>query len=92
MMVHGGPYEGIFMMKNLILLAALAWVSTSYAKPVVVQESMKDVDGFKVEKPVEERKREVAGGKFNKKKAAEKAEESSDSDVDSEVRYWQYSE
>ncbi len=79
------------MMKNLILLAALAWVSFSYASPVVEQEDMKDVEGYKVEKPVVERKREVAGGKFRKKEA-KKSEESSESPEDSEVRYWQYSE
>ncbi len=52
------------MIKNLILLAvAVAWVSSSYAKTPVVQEDMKDVESFKVEKPEQERKREVAGGK-----------------------------
>lgn len=78
-------------MKNLILLAALAWVSFSYASPVVAPEDMKDVESYKVEKPVEERKREVAGGKFKEKKEAQKTEESSEGS-DSEVRYWQYSE
>ncbi len=90
MRVHGGPYEGIFMMKNLILLAvALAWISSSYAKTTVVQEDMKDVESFKVEKPELERKREVAGGK---QKPVKKIEESSEDSDDSEVRYWQYQE
>ncbi len=79
--------EEIFMMKSLILLAALSWVTFSYATPVA-QENMKDVESFKVEKPVEERKREVAG---IKKKQVEKTE-STESESDSEVRYWQYSE
>ncbi len=80
------------MMKSLILLAALSWVTFSYATPVA-QENMKDVESFKVEKSEQEVKREVAGGKF-KKKEAPKSDESteSDSDSDSEVRYWQYSE
>lgn len=79
------------MMKNLILLAALTWVSLSYAKaPHVAQENMNDVESFKVEKPVEERKREVAGGKQKPVKKTEEFSESEDSD--SEVRYWQYSE
>jgi hypothetical protein len=89
-----GPWRtrrGIFMMKNLILLAALGWVCTSYAKPVVVQESTKDEDSFKIEKPVEEVKREVAGGKF-KQKSPEKQEDSKELETDSDVRYWQYSE
>lgn len=77
------------MMKNLILLAALAWVSFSYAAPTVVPEDMKDVETYKVEKPTEERYREVAGGK--QKKDVEKSEFSDESE-DSEVRYWQYSE
>lgn len=86
-----GLCEEISMMKNLILLAALAWVSFSYASPVVEKEKMEDVESFKVEKPVEEAKRDIAGGKF-KKKEAEKTLETSDEDSDSEVRYWQYSE
>lgn len=78
------------MMKNLILLVALCWVSLSYAKPDVVQEDMKDVESYKVEKPAVEVKREVAGGKQKKAKRAEVPTE--ESETDSEVRYWQYSE
>lgn len=90
MRVHGGLYEENYMMKNLILLAvALAWVSSSYAETTVVQEDMKDVESFKVEKPEQERKREVAGGK---QKPVKKIEESSEDSDDSEVRYWQYQE
>lgn len=76
-------------MKNIILLAALSWVSFSYASPVA-QEDMKEVESFKVEKPVEERTREVAG--IKKKKEVQKTESPSESESDSEVRYWQYSE
>ncbi len=81
----------MFMMKNLILLVALCWVSLSYAKTPVVQEDMKDVESFKVEKPQTDVKREVAGGK---QKVAPKVEatESDSEETDSEVRYWQYSE
>lgn len=80
--------EEMFMMKSLILLAALTWVTFSYATPVA-QEDMKDVESFKVERPVEERKREVAG--IKKKKEVEKTT-TEESETDSEVRYWQYSE
>jgi hypothetical protein len=83
--------EEMFMMKSLILLAALSWVTFSYARTPVAQENMKDVESFKVEKPEQERKREVAGGKF-KKKEAPKEESMESDDSDSEVRYWQYSE
>lgn len=87
------PYEGMFMMKNLILLVALCWVSLSYAKTPVVQEDMKDVESFKVEKPQVDVKREVAGGKFKQKVAPkDEATESDSEETDSEVRYWQYSE
>lgn len=82
-------HEDIPMMKNLLLLVALAWVSTSYAK--VVKEDLKDVESFKVEKPTEDVKRDVAGGKFKQPKV-EKTEASEESESDSEVRYWQYSE
>ena len=83
-------YEGMLMMKNLILLVALTWVSLSYAKTTVVQEDMKDVESYKVEIPQVDVKREVAGGK---QKPVKKTEASSEeSDADSEVRYWQYSE
>lgn len=79
-------------MKNLILLAAFAWVTSSYAKDIVVHESLKDGDAFKVEKASTEQevKREVAGGKFKKKEPVKDEESSEESD--SEVRYWQYSE
>jgi hypothetical protein len=88
----------VFMMKNLFLLGALAWVTTSYAK--VVHESVSDAVSYKIEKPAHEHeaKRSLAGGKIKKKRAAaktdtpqeEEATESSDSD--SEVRFWKYSE
>jgi hypothetical protein len=81
----------MLMMKNLILLAALAWVSFTYAKTEVVQENMKDVESFRVEKPEQDVKREVAGGKF-KKKEVKKTDSPSEESEDSEVRYWQYSE
>ncbi len=80
----------MLMMKNLILLVALTWVSLSYAKTTVVQEDMKDVETYKVEKPQEDVKREVAGGKQKPVKRTEAPTEESESD--SEVRYWQYSE
>lgn len=79
------------MMKNLILLAVLAWVSFSYAKSTVVQEDLKEGEAYKVEAPVEDVKREVAGGKF-KKKPVEEKEASQEQGSDSEVQYWQYSE
>ncbi len=84
----------MFMMKNLILLAVLAWVTSSYAKDTVVRESLKDGDSFKVEKASGEQevKREVAGGKFKKKVLKDEATDSESEGSDSEVRYWQYSE
>ena len=79
-------------MKNLILLAVLAWVTSSYAKNSVVRESLKDGDAYKLEKAAsdQEVKRGVAGGKFKNKEPV-KDEESTEA-TDSEVRYWQYSE
>lgn len=79
-------------MKNIILLAALSWVSFTYAKSPVVQENMNDVESFKVEKPEQDLKREVAGGKFKKKQVERTESPSEESESDSEVRYWQYSE
>lgn len=87
------------MVKNLMVLGLLAWVSFSYAKPdhSVARDSMADAEAYKVEKPVAEQEatRGVAGSKIKKKKAAVKGDEPSkeeSTDVDSEVRYWQYSE
>ncbi len=77
------------MMKNLVILVVFAWVGFTYATPEVAHEDMKDVESYKVEKPVEEMKRGVAGGK---QKRPAKKEETSESESDSEVRYWQYSE
>lgn len=86
------------MMKNLILLGILTWVSFSYAKdPAIVHDTMADAHAYKVEKPSKEQeaKRAVAGGKINKRKSKVQTEEGlkeESSDSDSEVRYWQYSE
>lgn len=85
------------MVKNLILLALLTWVSFSYAKHPVAQENLAEAESFKVEKAVEEQdaQRSVAGEKIKKKKGqlpgAEERSESKDGS-DSEVRYWEYSE
>ncbi len=91
--------EGISMVKNLILLAFLTWVTTSYAKQdhSIVHDSMIDAEKYKVEKAVEEQsaKRSLAGSKIKKKKLSVPSDESSKpetSELDSEVRYWQYSE
>ncbi len=84
------------MMKNLILLIVLSWVSYSYAKHPIQHESISDAQSYKIEKPVEEQEaqRRVAGEKIKKQKHQEpkwkgpKTNEGSDS----EVHYWQYSE
>lgn len=86
------------MVKNLILLGLLSWVSFSYAKDVdhsIVHDSMADAEAYKVEKPSPEQEatRAVAGGKIKKNKEAKSDVPSrSESSEDSEVRYWQYSE
>lgn len=84
------------MVKNLILLGLLTWVSFSYAKHPVAQESMGDAESYKVEKPVEEHEaqRSVAGARIKKQKKVHKesVEREPTSESDSEVRYWQYSE
>ncbi len=87
------------MIKNLILLGLLTWVTVSHAKKdhSVVQESMTEAERFKVEKPVEEQsaQRSVAGSKIKKKKIRTNGDEAlkpEASEIDSEVRYWQYSE
>ncbi len=86
------------MIKNIMLLALMTWVATSYAKTKVAKESLADAHGFKVERPAKESTavRSLAGSKIkkNKKKNVEevqKIEESTDGS-DSEVRYWKYSE
>lgn len=83
------------MIKNLFLLALLSWVSISYAKHPIVQETIADAESFKVEKSVEEQEaqRSVAGEKIKKKKKVNREEVSTEpSDSGSDVRYWQYSE
>jgi hypothetical protein len=81
------------MMKNLFLLGLLTWVSMTYAKPVVVHETVSEADSYKVEKaePEHSAKRSVAGSKIKKKPSDAKTEEKVET-TDSEVRYWQYSE
>jgi hypothetical protein len=83
------------MLKNVFLLGLLTWVSFTYAKTPVMNESMVDAESYKVEKaaPEQEAQRSVAGAKIKKKKTVVKGDgpEKSES-TDSEVRYWQYSE
>ena len=82
--------------KNLLLLVVLTWVSFSYAKHPVAQESWGEAEKYRVEKPVKDQKadRTVAGGKTKHKIPASvsPSEEMPASETDSEVRYWQYSE
>lgn len=84
------------MFKNIILLGLLSWMSLSHAE--VTRETIQDAHAFKVEKPVDEMdaQRSVAGEKIKKqKKSAPGAvfkDTPSDSESDSEVRYWKYSE
>lgn len=86
------------MMKNLILLGLLTWVSFTYAKHPVAQESMGEAESYKVDSPVKEQKagRTFAGDKAKKERklATDGAaqDEVSTGDSDSEVRYWRYSE
>jgi hypothetical protein len=86
------------MIKNLCLLGLLTWVSHSLAMHPIAREGMGAAESFKVEKPREEQdaQRSVAGEKIKRKRklGQPKREESqtTDSDSDSEVRYWQYSE
>lgn len=84
------------MVKNLILLSALAWVGHSFAEgPTITRESISEARAFKLENAMEEQEaqRSVAGGKTKKKKVDQ--EEKSGpfkSDSGSEVQYWRYSE
>ncbi len=83
------------MVKNIFLLFLLTWVSLSYAKGKVAQESMKDSESYKWDKPVQEQEvqRGVAGGKIKKNRMApadQKVEPTEESD--SEVRYWKFQE
>lgn len=91
-------YKEQCMMKNLLILVVLTWVTMSYAKTKVSQETLADADSYKIEKPVHEEapKRSVAGGKMKKKSAESVTGDAPKTDStessDSEVRYWQYSE
>ena len=86
------------MLKNLILLVVLTWVSLSHAKkdPTIAHDSMSDAEAYKVERPVEEQeaKRSVAGSKIKKQSSVPNRESKKEetNSPDSEVRYWQYSE
>lgn len=87
--------ERFYMLKNLLLLGILTWVTTTYAKTVVSHETMSDAESFKVEGATHEpeAKRSLAGSKIKKKKPeAHKEVPTESTDSDSEVRYWQYSE
>ncbi len=86
------------MMKNLMVLVLLTWVSLSHAKSdfSLSKETLKEAEAYKLENPapVQEANRGVAGTKIKKKKTDVPAETPTKdpSDAGSEVRYWQYSE
>ena len=85
------------MVKNFILLGLLTWVSFSFARKdnFVVHDSISEAESYKVEKaaPEQEAKRSVAGSKIKKKSKNLPAEENKEAnEIDSEVRYWEYSE
>lgn len=86
------------MRKNLLVLIVLTWVSFSYAKDhVVAHDTIDEAESYKIESAVKEQeiKRGLAGSKIKKKKLNPEKDESSKettTDLDSEVRYWQYSE
>lgn len=85
------------MLKNLLLLGVMTWMSLSYARmdDFVARDNISEAESYKVEKAVEEQEaqRSVAGSKIKKKSKSEhREEEHRSSERDSEVRYWEYSE
>lgn len=85
------------MIKNILILALLTWVSFSYARKnhPIVNDSISEADSYRVEKPVKEQdaQRGVAGSKIKKKpKFSEEEATTAPKESDSELRYWQYSE
>jgi hypothetical protein len=84
------------MLKNIIVLVFLSWVTLSYAAHPIAKEHMGDAESFKVESAVEEQdpQRSVAGEKIKKQKKVKDQnwEEQARPESDSAVRYWKYSE
>lgn len=86
------------MIKNFLLLFALGWAGLSNSQEFVPKkESIEDSQKFKLDKGVKEivNKRSLAGSKIKKNKLhTEDAQEETNysGDLDSEVRYWEYSE
>jgi hypothetical protein len=85
------------MMKNLLLLGVMTWMSLSYARmdDSIARDNISEAESYKVEKAVEEQEaqRSVAGSKIKKKSKAEhRQHEHKSTESDSEVRYWEYSE
>jgi hypothetical protein len=86
------------MIKNILILALLTWISFSYARKdhPIARDTTSDADSFKIEKPVEQQdaQRSVAGAKIKKKAKNEAAKDEikNPKESDSELRYWQYSE
>jgi hypothetical protein len=84
------------MIKNMMLLGALGWMTVSYAMHPVAQEHMGDAEKFKLDSAVEEQdaQRSVAGERIKKQKKShpQQLKQTAKDEHDSEVRYWQYSE
>jgi anionic cell wall polymer biosynthesis LytR-Cps2A-Psr (LCP) family protein len=85
------------LMKNLILLAFLTWVTVAYAAGPVAQETLHDAESYKVEKPVQEQdaQRSLAGSKSKKKKkdfSGETLKQETPGEEETEIKFWKYTE
>jgi len=85
------------MIKNILLLLAFIWVGQTMAQGIVAKETIEEAQTFKLEKAQKDidAQRSVAGEKIKKAKKSEEAKLEKDDfndELDSEVRYWEYSE
>ena len=81
------------MMKKMLILATLSWMSAAYSAPEIAKENIDDAAGYKIDKPEPEQKaaRSFAGSKA-KKEVVEAKEDQIPSESDSELHYWKYQE
>ncbi len=85
------------MIKNILLLVAFIWVGQTMAESNIAKETIEEAETFKLEKAQKDidAQRSVAGEKIKKAKKSEEPRLGKDDftdELDSEVRYWEYSE
>jgi hypothetical protein len=88
-----------FMFKKILVLIVMAWAGLTYSYEFAPKkETLEDSENYKLDKGIKEiiNQRSLAGSKIKKNKLKEDEEawkdKANSDELDSEVRFWEYSE